>query len=190
MIEIGNTVAHPDLIRTHFTCDLHACHGACCVHGDSGAPLEENETKILEEIYPVIREYLSEQSIKTIDTQGTWVIDIEDDKVTPLNNGKECAYTLFENEIAICGIEKAYNDGRISFRKPVSCHLYPIRITKYKQFDAVNYDHWDICNPAIIKGNHLKMPVYLFTRDALERKYGIEWFKELIEEAKNINPVK
>jgi hypothetical protein len=187
MIEIGNTVVHPDLIRTHFTCDLNACHGACCVHGDSGAPLEVDEIKILEEIYPVVREYLSEQSVKTIGTLGTWVIDIEDDKVTPLNNGKECAYTVFEGGIAICGIEKAYNDGKITFRKPVSCHLYPVRISKYKHFDAVNYDRWEICNPALIKGDHLKMPAYLFTREALERKYGINWFQELITEAKKIN---
>lgn len=186
MIEIENTITHPDLIQTQFACDLDACHGACCVHGDSGAPLEDAETKILENIFPVVKEYLSEQSVATIETIGTWVTDIEDDKVTPLNNGKECAYVVFENDIAICGIEKAFIDGRIPFRKPVSCHLYPVRITRYKHFDAVNYDRWEICNPALIKGKKLNMPVYLFTREALERKYGENWFQELIAEAKKM----
>ncbi|HEX2396245.1 MAG TPA: DUF3109 family protein [Bacteroidales bacterium] len=187
MHTIGKAVISSDLITSNFHCNLDACKGACCVSGDSGAPLEPEETKILEEIYPVIKCYLSEESVNTIETLGTWVIDVENDTVTPLNDGKECAYVVFENGIALCAIEKAYNDGLINFRKPVSCHLYPVRIKKYRHHDAVNYDHWEICNPAIFKGNLLKTPVYQFTRDALERKYGKEWFNQLVLEAKNLN---
>ena len=185
MIAIGKTVISSDVITANFNCDLAACKGACCVTGDSGAPLEKEETKILEEIFPAIKRYLSKESVNTIETVGSWVTDVENDRVTPLNDGKECAYVVFENGIAFCAIEKAYNDGVINFRKPVSCHLYPVRIKKLRYNDAVNYDRWDICSPAIIRGNTMKTPVYRFTRDALERKYGKDWFKQLILEAKS-----
>ncbi len=115
-------------------------------------------------------------SVKTIEELGTSVIDFENDTVTPLNNGKECAYVVFENGIASCAIEKAYKDGLISFRKPVSCHLYPIRIKRYRDFEAVNYDRWEICKDAIEWGNQINNPVYKFAGDALIRKYGKEWY--------------
>jgi len=187
MLAIGNTVISTDLIHSNFSCDLEACKGACCVSGDSGAPLEKEETRILTEIYPAIKLYLSEESVKTIETLGTWVVDVENDMVTPLNDGKECAYVVFENAIAFCAIEKAYNDGVIGFRKPVSCHLYPVRIKKYRYNEAVNYDRWEICSPAIVRGDMLKTPVYQFTRDALERKYGNDWFNQLVLEARNLS---
>jgi hypothetical protein len=190
MLAIGNTVISSDLVTANFSCDLNACKGACCVSGDSGAPLDPAETKILEDIYPAIKCYLSEESVNTIETLGTWVIDVENDRVTPLNDGKECAYVVFENGIAMCAIEKAYNDGVIGFRKPVSCHLYPVRIKKYKFNEAVNYDRWEICSPAIIKGNVLKTSVYQFTRDALERKYGKDWFNQLVLEAKSLSMIR
>lgn len=185
MHSIGKSIISSELITINFNCDLDACKGACCVAGDSGAPLEHEETKILEEIYPALKLYLDDKSVKTIESLGPWVIDNENDKVTPLNDGKECAYVVFENNIAFCAIEKAFNDGVIEFRKPVSCHLYPVRIKKYRHYDAVNYDRWEICNKALVKGDLLKTPVYQFTRDALERKYGKEWFNQLIIEAKN-----
>jgi hypothetical protein len=133
MLEIGNSIVSLDIISSRFTCNLQVCKGACCVTGDSGAPLEPAEVVILEEIFPALRPYLSEESIKSIEEQGTSVIDIEQETVTPLNNGKECAYTFFRDGIAFCAIEKAYQDGLIKFRKPISCHLYPVRIKKYKQ---------------------------------------------------------
>ena len=187
MLEIGKSVVSLDVITSNFTCDLNACKGACCVTGDSGAPLEPEEVTILEEIFSAIRCYLSPESVKTIEEFGTSVIDIEKETVTPLNDGKECAYVVFENSIAFCAIEKAYNDGVIKFRKPVSCHLYPIRIKKYSHSDAVNYDRWEICSPAIVKGNNLRTPVYQFTRDAIERKYGKDWFNQLVIAAKNLS---
>ena len=186
MLEIGRTVVSLDLISSHFTCNLSACKGACCITGDSGAPLETGETEILKEIFPALRPYLSKESIKSIEEQGTSVIDIEQETVTPLNNGKECAYTFFNDGIAYCAIEKAYNEGVINFRKPISCYLYPVRIKKYRQFDAVNYDRWAICSAAITLGNQLKTPVYRFTKEALTLKYGIEWFNLLNTAAENL----
>jgi hypothetical protein len=187
MLTIGRSVISIDVVTSRFSCDLDACKGACCVSGDSGAPLEPEEVKTLEEIYPSVKCYLSPESVQTIEHYGTSVIDIEGDTVTPLNDGKECSYVVFENGIAFCAIEKAYKDGIISFQKPVSCHLYPVRIKKHLHIDAVNYDRWEICKPAIEKGNKLDTPVYLFTRTALERKYGTEWFQKLVAEAKNLS---
>jgi hypothetical protein len=186
MLEIGKTIVNLDLISSHFTCNLHACKGACCVTGDSGAPLESDEAKTLDEVFPALRPFLTEESLNTIEETGTSVVDIENDIVTPLNNGKECAYTFFENGIARCSIEKAYNEGAISFRKPISCYLYPVRIKKYRQFDAVNYDKWDICHAATGLGKELNIPVYMFVKYPLIRKYGEEWFNLLETAAKNL----
>jgi hypothetical protein len=190
MIEIGKSIVSADLLTSHFTCNLHVCKGACCVMGDSGAPLEDEEVEILKEIYPRVKPFLSGESVATIEKFGTSFVDFENDKVTPLNNGKECAYTVFNEGIAFCGIEKAYNAGAVAFRKPISCHLYPVRIKKYKAFDAVNYDRWDICTPAIVLGDELKMPVHRFVKDALSRKYGEKWFNLLETAARNLEIVK
>ena len=186
MIEIGKSIVSSELLTSHFTCNLQACKGACCVLGDSGAPLEDNEVEILREIYPRIKPFLSEESVATIDRLGTSVVDFENDKVTPLNNGKECAYVVFKDGIAFCAIEQAYNEGVVAFRKPVSCHLYPVRIKKYKAFDAVNYDRWDICKPAVVLGDELKLTVHRFVKDALSRQYGEEWFNLLETAARNL----
>lgn len=180
MIEIGRTLVSDDLVETKFVCDLNACKGACCVHGDSGAPLEEEETKILDEIFPKIKPYLTEKGIHAIEKEGQWMVDTDGDKVTPLVDGnKECAYTVFEKGMALCGIEQAWKDGKIKFQKPISCHLYPVRITAYKKFDAVNYETWNICKPACACGEKLEVPVYKFVKTALIRKYGSEWYKQL-----------
>lgn len=180
MIEIGNTLISDDVVEKKFVCDLNACKGACCVHGDSGAPLEDEETEILEKIYPKVKPYLNEKGIAAIEAQGKWLTDSDGDKVTPLVDGnKECAYTIFENGFAFCGIEKAWKDGKVKFRKPVSCHLYPVRISKYKKFDAVNYETWDICKPACACGEKLQVSVHHFVKDALVRKYGEDWWNAL-----------
>ncbi len=166
-------------------CDLNACKGACCVHGDSGAPLEDEETRILDEIYPKVKPYMTAKGIEAVEKEGRWMIDTDGDKVTPLVDGnKECAYTVFEKGMALCGIEKAWKDGKIKFQKPVSCHLYPVRITAYKKFDAVNYETWDICKPACACGEKLEVSVYKFVKTALVRKYGTDWYKQLEAAAK------
>ncbi len=179
MIRIKDTLISSELIDEKFACDLDKCKGACCVQGDSGAPLEESEIKVLEDIYPAIRVYLRKEGVKAIEQQGTHIIDRENEPVTPLVEGKECAYAVFENGIARCGIEKAFNDGVISFQKPVSCHLYPVRIKKYRDFISVNYDRWQICDPARKLGKDLNITVFEFTRDALVRRFGKDWYDHL-----------
>ncbi len=184
MIQIGSTLVSEDLLEKEFVCNLSACKGACCVEGDSGAPLLESETGILEEINEIVMPYLRDEGRQAIAEQGPWVIDDDGDLVTPLVNGKECAYVIFDEKgTTLCGIEKAWNEGDVKFRKPVSCHLYPIRITEYNSFHAVNYDKWDICSDACALGEELNVPVYKFAREGLVRRYGEKWFEELDEVA-------
>lgn len=179
MIDFGNTVISRDIIKGCFVCDLSVCKGACCIYGDSGAPLEKEEVDILKGIYRKIKPFLRKEGIAAIRIYGTSTIDSEKDTVTPLINGKECAYAYFENGIARCAIEKAYLAGAIDFKKPASCHLYPIRIKKYKNFDAINYDRWEICKTAITLGEERQIPLYRFAEEALINKYGKEWFRGL-----------
>ena len=188
MLAIGNTIVSEELIEKKFVCDLTRCKGACCVEGESGAPLEKEERQMLEEVYPVIKDTLTKEGRESIEEQGTWIKDADGDFVTPLVGGyRECAYTLFENGIAKCAIEKAFFAGKVNFRKPISCHLYPVRITKYKAYDAVNYEKWSVCKPACKLGESLKVPVYVFVKDALIRKYGVEWYGELQLTAENFS---
>ncbi len=180
MISIDNTRISDDIVEEKFVCDLIKCKGACCVGGESGAPLEEDEKEILENIYDKVKPYLTKEGIEAIEKYGLYVKDMDDDLVTPLINGDgACAYTIFENGIAHCGIEKAYREKKIDFQKPISCHLYPIRITKYKNYDAVNYHEWDLCKPACARGKKLQVPVYIFLKDSLVRKYGSDWYEKL-----------
>lgn len=184
-IEIDGTVVAEDVITKEFVCNLSRCKGACCVEGDAGAPLEDEETAILTKEYPNIKPFLRPEGIAAIEQQGPWVTDsIEGGAVTPLVEGRECAYAVFAADgTAQCGIELAWKSGATHFRKPISCHLYPIRITRYKTFDAINYHKWHICSPACELGKALKIPVYQFVREALIRKYGHEWFEKLKEAA-------
>ncbi len=190
MLKINGTLVSLDLLEENFTCDLEKCKGACCVQGESGAPLLPEEAEKLKEIYEVIKDYLQPENRQEIEQKGVFYIDADGEPVTQLNHGKECAFTFFENGIARCGIEKAYYDGKIDFRKPVSCHLYPVRVRKYQDFDAVNYDKWSICKPAIVLGNKLNTPVYKFTRESLIRRFGIIWFNELEYTADEYNKEK
>ena len=179
MLQIGSTLVSLDLIEKHFVCNLSRCKGACCVHGDSGAPLDDEELNMIEEVYPFVKPYLREISIKTIEEKGKWQVDRDGDKVTTLVENNECAFVVFEKGVATCGIEKAFNEGKINFRKPVSCHLYPVRLTKYSSYVAVNYHTWEICKPAIKSGVKLGVPLFVFLKDALIRKFGEDWYQEL-----------
>jgi len=180
MIEVQNTLVHEDLISESFVCNLNKCKGICCVEGDAGAPLEVAETAILADIYPKIQHLLEAKGIAAIEAQGTSVVDLDGDLTTPCVDGnKECAYVTFENGITKCGIEKGYEQGLIDWQKPISCHLYPIRVTQYPEFEVLNYDRWHICHDACSFGRELKVPVYQFLKGPLIRKYGAVWFKEL-----------
>lgn len=182
MLQIGEILVSDDVIEKEFVCNLDKCKGACCVEGDYGAPLDEDELEILKEIYPVVKPYLSRDGIKAIERQGTHVLDEDGDLSTPTIKGRECAYAIYdEKNVLKCGIEQAYLDGKIKWKKPISCHLYPIRITKKKNFEALNYHKWNICSAACTLGKELKVPVYKFLKDPLIRKYGEAWYNELTE---------
>ena len=179
MFQIGNAIVSDEVIEKEFVCNLTACKGQCCIDGDAGAPLDENEIEILDEIYETIKPYLRTEGIKAIEDQGKWVIGSDGEYETPLINGGECAYVIFDGNTALCAIEQAYNEGLVSWKKPISCHLYPIRIKEYSQFSAVNYNKWHICDDACTLGKELEVPVYRFLKEPLIRKYGEDWYKEL-----------
>ncbi len=179
MFQLGKTIVSEEILEREFVCNLSACKGTCCVDGDAGAPLNEEETKILEEIYPKVRPYLRPEGIAAIEAQGTWVKGEDGDFETTLIEGKDCAYVIFDGETALCGIEQAYNEGIVSWKKPVSCHLYPIRVKDFTEFTAVNYDKWHICDDACTLGKELQVPVYKFVKEALVRRFGEDWYLEL-----------
>ena len=184
MIQVEDKIISLDVFEKHFVCDLNACKGACCVEGDSGAPLLKEEEKILDEIYEKVKPYMRKDGITEIEKQGVAVYDEDGDLTTPLVNNHECAFVTFENGITKCSIEKAYLDGKTDFKKPISCHLFPIRIKEYRDFDAVNYEEIKICKPACECGSKLEVPVYAFLKEPLIRKYGGAWYKELLEAAR------
>lgn len=188
MIEIGRTIISIDLLQEHFLCDLSRCKGACCVEGDSGAPLAPGEAEAIERDYDQFSEYLPGHHQDEIELQGFSVIDMEGDQVTPLVNNRQCAYSFYdEKNILKCAVEKAYFEGKTKFRKPVSCHLFPIRITAYKRFDAVNYQQLEICQAGKECGRAQKIPLYKFLKEPLIRKYGEEWYAQLEEAARFIS---
>jgi hypothetical protein len=168
-----------DLLEKRFACDLSQCKGDCCVIGDSGAPLEEEERELIEKNYPVVEPYLSDEGRSVIRKSGLSLIDSDGDLVTPLVDGKECAFTIFENGIAFCAFEKLWTEGVIIFRKPVSCHLYPVRLSKYRDYIAVNYEQWSRCKPAVATGENKGIPLYVFLKNALVRKFGAGWYGQL-----------
>ncbi|MEM8583794.1 MAG: DUF3109 family protein [Bacteroidota bacterium] len=183
MIVVQNVLVSDELIEEHFACDLNACKGACCWEGDYGAPLDREELDILEDIYPVVSEYLSRESRDVIEEKGlyTWTPDNKG-YATPLMPDEACAYLTYDQlGRAWCGIERAYRDGKIDWPKPISCHLYPIRVKKNEEvgFEAINYDRWSICAAACTKGEKEKVRLYEFAHAALVRKYGEDWYEEL-----------
>lgn len=188
MIVIDDKIISDDVVEEQFVCDLNACKGACCVEGELGAPLNEEETKILEEIYETVKPYLLPEGIAAIEKQGKWVRTEEEEKFnTPLMKKGGCAWMNYDkNGVVICGIEKAYLDGAVKWKKPISCHLYPIRVTKQKKtgYDMLNYERWHVCKAACKNGKALKVPVHRFLKDALISKYGEEFYRALDEYAK------
>ena len=191
MIVVGNTIISDDIKEEYFTCDLDKCKGGCCVEGDLGAPLTLDELEELEEAYPGVKPFLSDEGRKAIEEQGCYIKDFEGDFSTPTVNGKECAYAIYDQKgILKCGIEVAFQAGKTEFQKPISCHLYPIRITKYDDYEAINYDQWHICSHACSLGQALKKPLYEFLKDPLIRKYGRNGMKGFWKRYLEISQIK
>ena len=180
MLQIDDTIISLDLLDEKFVCDLTSCKGICCIEGDDGAPLVPEEVKIIEDLLPLIWDDLSEVSKEVINKQGVSYIDDDGESVTSIVNGAECVFTFTDADgICKCAIEKAFREGKTSFYKPISCHLYPVRLQKYDEFLAVDYLRWNVCNCARKLGGKLKVPVYQFLKEPLIRKFGSEWFEQL-----------
>lgn len=188
MIIVQNVLVSDDIVEAQFACNLGACKGACCWEGDAGAPLEDAELPVLAAIYEKIKPFLSAAGIESLEKNGLYQ-DFRGENGTTLINGGPCAYLVMEEGIAFCGIEKAWKAGVIDFQKPISCHLYPIRVARNEKagFEALNYDRWEICDPACQRGAAEKIPVYSFVKDALVRKYGLDFYEELEAAAEFIN---
>lgn len=184
MFQLGKTIVSEEILEKEFVCNLNACKGACCVEGEAGAPLEEQELDELRDNFEKIRPYLEEKGLQAIKEQGLFTTNELGEHETPLIEGKDCAYVIYdERNHAMCGIEEAYNQGAVQFKKPISCHLYPIRIRQYSEFAAINYHKWEICDDACTLGKELQVPIYQFVKQALIRKFGEKWYHELEEVA-------
>ena len=181
MIQIDDTIISTDLFDTRFCCDLSVCKGECCVEGDSGAPLEQAELAKLEEVLPVVWDDLSEKSKAVIERQGVSYVDVEGDLVTSIVGQGECVFSRFEEDgTCICAIEKAYREGRVGFYKPISCHLYPVRLETLRNGTvALNVHRWKVCRCAFAKGQEENVPLYVFLKEPLIRRFGREWYEKV-----------
>jgi len=179
MIQIDNTLISLDIIEKEFVCDYAKCKGICCVEGDSGAPLTNEEITILEKSLDVILPLLPQKNREVLQNKGVFYVDREGEKVTSLVNNAECAFVITENGMISCAIERAWEQGLVSIPKPISCHLYPIRTKQYRDFEGLNYDTWHICKDAVCKGKQESVKVYQFLKNSLIRKYGADWYLQL-----------
>ncbi|WP_418983713.1 DUF3109 family protein [Alistipes sp.] len=180
MIEIDDKIVSADLLRECFACDLARCKGICCVEGNAGAPLEEEEVGLLAREYEAYRPFMTAAGIEAVERQGFMVLDEDGDRTTPLVGDAECAYACEENGVTHCAIEKAWYAGKTAFRKPVSCHLYPIRLVRFSNgTTGLNYHRWSVCAPARECGKRLGIPVYKALREPIVRCFGEEFYKAL-----------
>lgn len=182
MLQIKDTLVSLDLAERFFCCDLDQCLGQCCIDGDAGAPITEAEREILEDLTPALMPELLPAAQEEIKTNGVAYVDEEGDLVTSIIDGRNCVYTCYaEGGKCLCAIDRAYREGRCSWRKPISCYLYPLRLTEYPTFTAVNYHRWKICRSAESNGRKLGIRLYQFMREPLIERFGQEWYDELVE---------
>jgi hypothetical protein len=180
LVEIGDKIVSSEIFERKFVCDLNACKGACCIHGDAGAPLKLEEIGLLEDSLEEIKPYMRPEGVKAVEEQGVFYMDEENEPVTTLVNGGECAFVFFDEKgITKCAVEQAYRAGKTTFIKPISCHLYPIRVKRFNEFQALNYDRWSICAPACACGEELNVSVFRFLKEPLIRAFGEGFYKEL-----------
>jgi hypothetical protein len=185
MLSIDRVLISDEVLHQYFACDVSACGGMCCVAGDAGAPLEEEEISIIEDFLDMIKPYMTPQGVQTVEQNGVFDYDADGILVTPLLNDKECIFTYFEENTAKCAIEKAFLEGKTDFQKPISCHLYPIRIKKFDYYERLDYHCWEVCEAARKQGKALKITVFNYLSAPLSRRYGKEWIKKM---KKNCNP--
>lgn len=191
IVEIQDKLVSSELFSKQFVCNLSACKGACCVEGDTGAPLEKKEIRQIERSLDKIKPYMTKAGINAVEKEGVSYLDSFDDPVTMLVNGKECAFVFRDEQgITKCAIEKAYREKKIKFNKPISCHLYPIRVKKLEKFVSLNYDRWSICKDACTLGKELKVPVYRFLKEPIVRAYGEDFYKEMEVVAAELETIK
>ena len=176
---IQNILISDDIFNEHFCCNLRLCGGLCCIEGDAGAPLEPEEISELEDYYFILKKYMTPEGVKKVEEEGTFDYDMEGAFVTPLLHDESCAFVYFEDNIAKCAIEKAFLNGEIDFQKPISCHLYPIRVKILPDYEALNYHRWSVCQSACETGKTQKLPLYKFLKEPLIRRYGEGWYAEL-----------
>jgi hypothetical protein len=180
LLEIQDKVVSIDLFEKKFVCHLTACKGACCIEGDSGAPLTFEEVSIMEDDLEKIKPFMRPEGIEAVEETGVFYMDWDNEPVSTLVNDKECAFVTFDDKgTALCAIEQAHKAGVTEFKKPISCHLYPIRVKKYNDFTALNYNEWNICKPACACGEQLNVKVYKFLKEPIVRAFGEEFFTEL-----------
>lgn len=188
MLQIKDVIVSFDVLTESFSCDLAHCKGECCIEGDAGAPVTPDEIAQIEELLPTIWEDLSIEARKVINSQGVAYTDPEGELVTSIVNGKDCVFTCYGDDgCCYCAIEKAYRNGLCKFKKPVSCHLYPIRVKRIGDYYGLNYDRWDVCRAAVLKGRKDGIPIYKYLKEPLVRRFGQEWYDELeltVEELK------
>lgn len=187
MFIIDHTLVSEEIRDTCFCCNTEICRGACCVDGDAGAPLEESEISELEDDIDRIKPFMRHEGIRVVEKNGVFDYDVNGEYVTPLIHDKDCAFVYYDDGIARCAIEKAFEAGKISFRKPISCHLYPVRVKVYKETEAVNYHKWSICNSACVLGKEKQISLVLFLREPLIRKYGQFWYEDLLKQCESID---
>ena len=191
MIQIDDVLVSLDVLDQYFCCDLNACHGECCIEGDAGAPVELDEVAELENVLDAVWDDLSLEARIVINKQGVVYTDSEGDLVTSIVNNKNCVFTCYDEKgCCFCAIEKAYRAGKTNFYKPVSCHLYPIRVKDFGEFKGVNYHRWDVCKAAVLLGKKLDLRVYQFLKEPLIRKFGQPWYDELEDCVKEIKKKK
>ena len=182
MVQIQQTILSDEIFEEYFLCDLNLCKGMCCVDGDSGAPITREEYAEIESILPVIKKYLTPAALEVIANKGIAYVDFDGELVTSLvEEGKECVFAYRDEQgLCKCSIDTAYRDGRVDVQKPISCHLYPIRLSEYRVFTALNYHRWSVCRSAVVKGEEEGVPLYRFLKEPLIRKFGKEWYNEVV----------
>lgn len=184
IVEVGDVLVSTDIFTEQFCCDLSQCKGECCIEGDAGAPVTQEEIAHIEDALDAVWGDLSAQAQSVIDKQGVAYVDIEGDLVTSIVNGKDCVFTCYDGDCCLCAIEKAQRAGKIDFIKPISCALYPIREKVLSNgMSALSYNRWDVCHTAVKKGREIGLPIYKFLEGPLTRRFGEEWYAQLLETA-------